>query len=140
MSVVSHITLICQDIRRSAHLFSTLLGFQEVYCSGSQTFSLSEEKFLLLGDLWLCLMQGQATTRSYNHIAFKVALSELAQYEERARQLNLEIVPSRPRYIEEGASLYFYDYDNHLFELHTGTLEQRLSFYRTLRPTTERGE
>jgi fosfomycin resistance protein FosX len=24
---------------------------------------------------------------------------------------------------------YFYDYDNHLFELHTGTLEERLARY-----------
>jgi hypothetical protein len=29
----------------------------------------------------------------------------------------------------EGMSLYFYDYDNNLFELHTGTLEQRLARY-----------
>ena len=26
--------------------------------------------------------------------------------------------------------LYFYDDDNHLFELHTGTLEERLERYR----------
>jgi hypothetical protein len=29
----------------------------------------------------------------------------------------------------EGQSLYFYDFDNHLFELHTGTLAQRLARY-----------
>lgn len=29
----------------------------------------------------------------------------------------------------EGQSLYLYDFDNHLFELHTGTLEQRLALY-----------
>ncbi len=29
----------------------------------------------------------------------------------------------------EGHSLYFYDHDNHLFELHTGTLEERLARY-----------
>lgn len=30
----------------------------------------------------------------------------------------------------EGRSLYFYDYDNHLFELHTGTLTERLKRYK----------
>ena len=30
----------------------------------------------------------------------------------------------------EGESLYFYDFDNNLFELHAGTLEQRLERYR----------
>ncbi len=29
----------------------------------------------------------------------------------------------------EGRSLYFHDHDNHLFELHTGTLEERLARY-----------
>jgi hypothetical protein len=39
------------------------------------------------------------------------------------------IQSSRPRVEGEGESLYFYDFDNHLFELHTGTLEQRLQRY-----------
>jgi hypothetical protein len=34
-----------------------------------------------------------------------------------------------PRVEGEGRSLHFYD-DNHLFELHTGTLEERLERYR----------
>jgi hypothetical protein len=36
----------------------------------------------------------------------------------------------RPRVPGEGRSIYFYDYDSHLFELHTGTLGERLSRYR----------
>ena len=40
-----------------------------------------------------------------------------------------EVKPPRPRVEGEGQSLYFYDFDNHLFELHTGTLEQRLARY-----------
>ncbi len=36
---------------------------------------------------------------------------------------------ARSRVEGEGRSLYFYDYDNHLFELHTGTLFQRLQKY-----------
>nr|WP_277871356.1 hypothetical protein [Chroococcidiopsis cubana] len=41
----------------------------------------------------------------------------------------MEIRESRSRVEGEGSSLYFYDYDNHLFELHTGTLAQRLARY-----------
>ncbi|MEZ0471230.1 FosX/FosE/FosI family fosfomycin resistance thiol transferase [Luteimonas salinilitoris] len=33
----------------------------------------------------------------------------------------------------EGLSLYFHDFENHLFELHTGTLEQRLAAYGVAR-------
>jgi catechol 2,3-dioxygenase-like lactoylglutathione lyase family enzyme len=46
------------------------------------------------------------------------------------RALGVEIQPSRPRVEGEGQSLYFYDFDNNLFELHTGTLEQRLERYK----------
>ncbi len=38
-------------------------------------------------------------------------------------------MPERSRVESEGRSIYFYDYDNHLFELHTGTLEERLERY-----------
>jgi hypothetical protein len=37
---------------------------------------------------------------------------------------------STPRVEGEGESQYFYDFDNNLFELHTGTLAQRLQRYK----------
>ena len=41
----------------------------------------------------------------------------------------LKSMPDRGRIKGEGKSVYFYDYDNHLFELHTGTLDERLASY-----------
>ena len=67
--------------------------------------------------------------RSYRHLAFKVSEEDLPKSEEKLRLLGAEIKPPRPRVDGEGQSLYFYDFDNHLFELHTGTLEQRLGRY-----------
>lgn len=49
--------------------------------------------------------------------------------EARLRALGAEVKPPRARVEGEGLSLYFYDFDNHLFELHTGTLAQRLARY-----------
>jgi fosfomycin resistance protein FosX len=43
--------------------------------------------------------------------------------------LGLKMKEARSRVEGEGQSLYFYDYDNHLFELHTGKLEDRLTTY-----------
>ena len=40
-----------------------------------------------------------------------------------------EIRRPRERVPGEGRSVYFYDSDNHLFELHTGTLAERLERY-----------
>ena len=45
------------------------------------------------------------------------------------KNARVEFREQRPRVQGEGLSLYFYDYDNHLFELHTGTLEERLQTY-----------
>ena len=38
----------------------------------------------------------------------------------------------RSRKNEEGSSIYFYDYDNHLFEIHSGSLDLRLSLYQSV--------
>lgn len=55
---------------------------------------------------------------------------EFDAYAERVRSTGVEVRESRSRVDGEGRSLYFYDYDDHLFELHTGTLERRLARYR----------
>jgi catechol 2,3-dioxygenase-like lactoylglutathione lyase family enzyme len=67
--------------------------------------------------------------RSYNHVAFKIPDAQFDEYVARVIRLGVEVKPGRGRVEGEGHSLYFYDYDNHLFELHTGTLEQRLGRY-----------
>ena len=130
--MISHITLICQNLEKSAHLFRLLFGAEEVYSSDGKNFSLSQEKFLLIDDLWIALMQGNPIERSYNHIAFHVEENALPSYEAKIRDLGLEILPGRPRDPREGQSLYFYDYDNHLFELHTGDLSTRLEYYASM--------
>jgi len=106
------------------------LGAREVYDSSGKNYSLSREKFFLLGDVWLVAMEGNPPTeRTYRHVAFKVNESELTGFAQRLRSIGVELKPPRPRVAGEGQSLYFYDFDQHLFELHTGTLEQRLESY-----------
>ncbi len=68
--------------------------------------------------------------RTYRHLAFKVAEHDLPLFEERLRALGVDVKPPRPRVEGEGQSLYFHDFDNHLFELHSGTLTERLQRYR----------
>ena len=128
MKGISHITLICKDIVKSAQLFCDLFDAEEIYSSDEHNFSISKEKFLLIGDLWIALMQGNSIERSYNHIAFHIDEDELTSYESKIQKYGLDILPGRPRDEREGKSIYFYDYDNHLFELHTGTLEKSLKF------------
>lgn len=110
-----------------------VLGGREVYASGAKQHSISPEKFFDVGGLWIAIMQGDPLpTRTYNHIAFKVSLEQLAKAKLAIENLGLEFRQSRPRVDGEGQSLYFHDYDNHLFELHTGTLDERLAAYKKL--------
>jgi catechol 2,3-dioxygenase-like lactoylglutathione lyase family enzyme len=110
---------------------TTVFGAEEVYSSGDATFSISREKFFLIGGVWVAIMEGESLpNKTYNHVAFKIPDEEFDAYVERVRSIGVDVRESRARVDGEGRSLYFYDYDNHLFELHTGTLEQRLARYR----------
>lgn len=128
---VSHITFVVQDLDRMALFLCEGLGAKEVYDSKGKNFSLSQEKFFMLGDTWLAAMEGKPPAeRSYRHLAFRVEAHELPGFEARLRAIGAEVRPARPRIPGEGESLYFYDFDNHLFELHTGTLDERLRQYK----------
>ena len=130
VSGLSHITLIVKDLTRTGKLFKELFHAEEIYSSGNATFSLSREKFFLIGGLWFCIMEGEPLpTQTYNHIALQIPAEAFEGCAKLIRELGLEIEPGRPRVSGEGRSLYFYDYDNHLFELHTGNLTDRLARY-----------
>jgi len=128
---ISHITLMVKNIERSADLFMSVFGAVQVYSSDNQQFSLSKEKFFIIGGIWLALMEGSPLSeRNYDHIAFKIPDSEFDDFKKRLTTAGVECKEDRSRIEGEGESLYFYDFDNHLFELHTGTLEERLKTYR----------
>lgn len=130
MKGISHITFIVRDLERMATFLCDGLGAREVYDSVGHNFSLSREKFFVLGGTWLAAMEGEPPAeRTYQHVAFAVSEAELPKYQAKLQALGVEVRPPRSRVTGEGLSMYFYDFDNHLFELHTGTLEQRLARY-----------
>ncbi len=127
---ISHITFIVKDLQAAGNFFTHIFGAVEVYSSEEKTFSLSREKFFLIGGVWIAIMEGnELPEQTYNHVAFKVPDEELESYESKIKELGVKVKPPRPRVDGEGRSLYFYDYDNHLFELHSGTLAERLKRY-----------
>ena len=76
-------------------------------------------------------MEGNSLSeQTYNHCAFKISEGHFQLYIARIQSLGLTIRPERPRVRGEGRSIYFYDFDNHLFELHTGSLDERLKNYQ----------
>lgn len=134
MHGLSHITFIVRDLDRMERILSTVLGARKVYDSGDDTFSLSRERFFLIGDgdnaVWIAAMEGEPLpSRSYNHVAFRIDDADYDDCLSRVTSLGLDMREGRARVAGEGRSIYFYDDDNHMFELHTGTLDQRLKRY-----------
>ncbi|WP_255368557.1 FosX/FosE/FosI family fosfomycin resistance hydrolase [Agromyces sp. CF514] len=133
-SGLSHVTFIVRDLDRMEQILLTVLGAKRVYDSGERTFSLSAERFFLVGDgptaTWIAIMQGDGgLPRSYNHVAFQVERVDLPELRSRIAELGLDLRPPRSRVDGEGESIYFYDEDGHLFELHAGSLRERLAVY-----------
>ena len=127
---LSHITFICTDLDRMQRVLEDVLQARCVYASGADQFSLSEERFFMVGDVWVAIMKGETLhERTYNHVAFKVDETAFEARVAKIKALGLEMRPPRPRVEGEGRSVYFYSPDGHLLELHTGTLEERLARY-----------
>lgn len=128
---ISHITFVVRDLKRTSDLFKEVLDAEEVYDSGDESHSLYPEKFFLIGGQWIAVMQAEEIVkRTYHHVAFEVNVADFEMYKDRIEKAGLEIRSSRTRISGEGMSIYFYDYDHNLFELHAGTLQERLKSYQ----------
>ena len=128
---LSHITFIVKDLERTSDFLIRVFDAKEIYESGERKYSYSKEKYFSINGLWFAIMEGEPLSeKTYNHVALKVSETDFDKYKERVRSSGVEILEERSRVNGEGKSLYFYDYDNHLFELHTGTLDQRLESYK----------
>lgn len=123
-------TFIVKDLDRMEEILTQVFNAKKVYDSGEDTFSLSKERFFDIGGVWVATMEGDPLPeRSYNHVAFEMGPDDYDDRLARIEALGLEVREGRTRVEGEGHSIYFYDDDNHMFELHSGTLQERLIRY-----------
>ncbi|WP_409254337.1 metallothiol transferase FosB [Bacillus sp. SCS-153A] len=87
-----------------------------------------------LNGMWLALNEEKNVHRrneSYTHIAFSIEEEDYDVVYEKLLKLGAPMLSGRERSVEDKKSIYFTDPDGHKFEFHTGTLQDRLNYYRT---------
>ena len=121
LEAIGHIALVVQNPARTASLFKELFASKIVSRRDSDGH---DETFVQLGRTWFALIQAdvQQRTRTGDHIAFSVSKHTLLVCAEKLKQMGQEFLLAR-----SDTALYFYDYDNHVFELDTSDLEKDLA-------------
>ncbi len=119
---LNHITIAVSDLEKSLDFYTNLLGFK-----GHVKWD--RGAYLSAGDLWFCLSIDTPEPKSdYTHLAFDIAQQDFSQLAKKLVQADVEQWKQNK---SEGDSLYILDPDGHKLELHSGSLESRLSALKT---------
>ncbi len=125
---MNHILFSVSDMMQSIDFYQSIFG-AKLIAKGRTT------AYFDLDGLWLALNEEKDIPRieirdSYTHLAFTITLIEFDETLEKLKKLNVSILPSRARDERDKKSIYFEDPDGHKFEFHTGTLKDRLDYYK----------
>nr|WP_239454404.1 metallothiol transferase FosB [Bacillus suaedaesalsae] len=116
------------DLEHSIKFYENVFG-AKLLVKGNNT------AYLDLAGIWLALNVEKDIPRneihaSYTHLAFSIEDEEFNEFYQNLIKLNVTILNGRNRDARDKRSIYFTDPDGHKFEFHTGTLIDRIRYYK----------
>lgn len=116
---ISHIALVVKDPARTAALFHDLFGARVLEREDDEGHL---ETFVRLGGTWMVLVAAPVQrARTGDHIAFRATPEVLETTVARLQVMGREFIRAR-----SDRALYFFDYDDHVFELDAEDIDKEL--------------
>jgi metallothiol transferase len=124
---INHFCFSVSDLEKSIRFYQEVFG-AKILVKGRKL------AYFELNGLWIALNQEDVdrsrNNRTYTHIAFTVNQDDYDELLHKLEALKVEVIPGRVRDERDKNSIYFLDPDGHMFEFHSGTMQDRLDYYK----------